>query len=123
MMQDGPLSKIAGPLSTIQLREVFARIAYCKSVITTNPAFMTDLSTGTPRITLEWPVKLEVEPPEKQDPERLGAMMERFCAELMGVYNGPDKEAIMESLRKGQRTFIFGPDKEFDANSMEPTVA
>ena len=123
MMEGGPLSKIAGPLSTIQLREVLARIAYCKSVIMTNPVFLTDLSTGTPRITLEWPVKLEVEPAEKQDPRRLGAMMEHICAELMGNNDGPDKPAIMESLRNGQRTFVFGPDGKFEADSMEPPVA
>lgn len=119
MMEGGPLSKITGPLSTIQLREVMSRIAYCRSVIMTNPVFFTDLSSGTPRITLEWPVKVEVEPAEKQDPRRLGAMMRHFCAELMGTYEGPDKPAIMESLHNGQRTFVFGPDGKFDANSME----
>ena len=123
LMAGGPLSKIMGPLSTVQLREVLARIAYCRSVIVTNPVFCTDLSTGTPRITLKWPVKLEVEPTEKQDPHRLGAMMEHFCSEFMGKYDGPDKSAIMESLREGKRTFVFGPDGKFDANSMEPPMA
>lgn len=123
MMEGGPLSQISGPLSTIQLREVLARIAYCKSVITTKPVFLTDMSTGAPRITLEWPVQLEVEPTEKQDPGRLGAMMEHFCAPLMGNYDGTNKPAIMESLRKGERTFVFGPDGKFDENSMEPPLA
>lgn len=120
MMEDGPLSKITGPLSTIQLREVMARIAYCKTVIIKNPVFYTDMSSGKPRITLEWPINVEIEPIEKQDRRRLGAMMEYLCSEFMGKSDGPDKLAIMESLRNGDRTFVFGPDGTFDSKSMEP---
>ncbi|HVU33239.1 MAG TPA: hypothetical protein VHE61_07375 [Opitutaceae bacterium] len=34
-------------------------------------------------------------------------------------YKGPGKSMVVESLRNGQRTFLFGPDEKSDANSMQ----
>jgi hypothetical protein len=116
LMQDGQLGKLSGPLSPIQLREVFVRIAYMNTLITTRPTFYTTAGDGMPEIVVQRPACFQL---EQENDDEYGALMLSACRTLLESYRESDRDAIIKTIRAGRGTFLFGPDGEFVANSMD----
>jgi hypothetical protein len=119
LMKDALISKITGPMSTIQLHEIMARIAFASSLVAPHPRFFTDVLEGVPHISVELPEHVV---PAKSDPARLGALMYHLCGELLETYAGNNKEFVTENLREGRWTFVFDANGRFVADSMDEIV-
>jgi hypothetical protein len=100
----GPtLERIDPPLNPIQVREMFARVAYGNALLQPRPRFYTRFLD---------PPELAVLTPERReqcevDHERLGALIDFCCGEMLERSNTPDKAKIREGVRKGERTFLW----------------
>lgn len=116
MMREGPLTNIAGPLSALQLREVFVRIAYLNTLIWTRPEFYTELGSGLPKIVVDVPDFIES---RERNAEDYGKLLWKSCSDLMKNYKEDDREAIVAWIKNGQYTFLFDEDGKFVANSMD----
>jgi hypothetical protein len=81
LMQGKLLPRIAGPLSTLQLREVLARIAYCSYLIKERPEFHTSFVNGEFQISRSMSEYVET---NSEDPGLLGALMHKLCAPIIG---------------------------------------
>lgn len=115
-MKDGPIKKITGPLSPIQLREVMARMSYAASLVSTKPQFFTTLKDGFPAITAKIPKFVKT---QKGDGGRLGALMDRLCSDELKTWDIENKDYILETLKQGRRTFIFDETGAFIGDSMD----
>jgi hypothetical protein len=116
LMKDGPINKMTGPLSPIQLREMMARMAYAASLVSTKPKFFTTLKDGFPAITAKIPRRVKT---EKGDAERLGAIMYRACGEELKNWDVENKDYILENLKFGRWTFTFEENGAFLKDSMD----
>lgn len=116
LMKDGPISKISGPLSPIQLREMMARMAYAASLITSKPKFFTTLKDGFPAISVKLPKYVKT---AEDDGKRLGSMMYHLCGNELKSCDIPNKEQILENLKSGRLTFTFDEEGNFLSDSMD----
>jgi hypothetical protein len=110
LMKDGLLSKITGPLSPIQLREVMARLAHTNTLIRSRPQFWTEINDGKPRISATVSATIETTP---GDPRDFGSLMYRACAELIRSDVYPDRDKILEHIKEGRWTFLFDSNGNF----------
>jgi len=116
LMKDGPISKISGPLSPIQPREMMARMSYAASLITSKPKFFTTLKGGFPAISVKLPKYVKT---AKDDGKGLGSIMYRLCGNELNSWDIPNKEEILHNLKSGKWTFTFDESGKFLANSMD----
>lgn len=116
LMGDGQLAEIAGPLSPLQLREVFVRIAYINTLITTRPKFFTTGGEGMPEIGVQLPEYFES---DQGDDEEYGAMMLQACSHLVENCFGDEGRKIIKKIATGRWTFLFDSEGSFVANSMD----
>lgn len=110
------LSRIGGPLSPIQLRELAARFAAINLQVEPRARFASafDALSGEYRITAE---RLDQVHCPSWDNELFGRIMYALTKDfLKGIYNGDE---IGESVKSGLYTFLTTPDGTFDFDSME----
>jgi hypothetical protein len=115
LMKDGPISKIAGPLSPVQIREVMARISYATSIVATRPKFFTTIKNGSLKISAKIPKFVKT---LEGDQNRYGAIMHRACGEWLSKSEFDNKEFILENVKLGKWTFLFDEKGRFLTDSM-----
>lgn len=105
------LSGIDGPLASIQLREIAARIAYGNELLLTRPRFRTELHDGVDlRITCDAPLSPRY---GNVDPHALGALLEQTCAARLRMSTTPNQEELLSRLVTGELSFIYDDDGKF----------
>jgi hypothetical protein len=114
-MKDGPISKIAGALSPIQIREVMARISYAASIVATRPKFFTTVKNGSLKVSAKIPKFVKT---LEGDQNRFGAVMHRACGESLSKSEFENKDFILENLKLGKWTFLFDEKGRFLTDSM-----
>ena len=122
------LQRITGPLSSIQLRELLARMAFTNLHLVERPKLLSGfealyshpalpnivLATGEYAITAECPDMVEVEAVE---PTKLGTLLSFYvrgpARALLGAENG---DRLIAQLADGLHSTIFGDEGEFLVN-------
>ena len=116
---DHLISRIEGPLSPPQFRELMLRLAACNLSLASMPRFSTqiDARSGTCEI-------VRTEPPVLGEFDRslFGALMESRCGPLVTALNPPNRDQILEGLRGGRLTFLFDDEGKFIHESTILTV-
>jgi len=115
LMKDGPISKIAGPLSPVQIREVLARIAYATSVVASRPKFFTTVKNGSLKISAKIPKFVKT---LEGDPNRYAAILHRACGEFLERSEFENKEFVLQNVKQGRWTFLFDEHGCFLNDSM-----
>jgi len=108
-------SKIGGPLSPLQVREMAARLASINVQLLERPRFSTevDLLSEECSILGHAPEELRI---EWQD-EIHGKIMHHICKDLL--LNSAGKEQILEGLKTGRYTFLIDSNGNFPRDHME----
>jgi hypothetical protein len=104
----GPtLSRIEGPLSPIQLRELFARTAYAALKRKYHPSFSSGIDKDGYCIKTKPPKSPEL---EEWEPGLFGALIWRSVRDLLGPGQRSDLEA---AILRGEKTFLFDDSGKF----------
>ena len=116
LLKAGKLSKISGPLSPIQIREVFARITYTSLLVKHLPRFISLFGNGYYTITAEHSEFVEA---EKHQPKLYGSLLLHACKDELDAMAGPDSKEAKKNAAEGRWTFLFNPEGSFIEDSME----
>jgi hypothetical protein len=103
-------SRISGPLSSIQLREVAARLAYGNTLLGNRPHFWSELDRGNLTIRSQpanpWPMS----PINRVE---LGEILVAACAPLLRKSQTPEIEEKIFRLAKVEVQFLYNDDGSF----------
>lgn len=119
----GPLvrdyfSHISGPISSIQLREIAARLAYGNTLLVSRPRFWSELDPADNLTIKSSPPPLrEI---HKVDRVELGQLIAFSCAPLLRNSSTHDVELKIEQLACGDIHFIYHDDGTFISKSLKP---
>jgi hypothetical protein len=115
------LSHITGPISSIQLREIAARLAYGNTLLVSRPSFWSELAPGgNLTIRSSSPISHEIHDVDRAD---LGRVIAYACAPLLRKSRTPDVELKIEQLARGEIQFLYHDDGSFISESLQPLSA
>lgn len=105
------LSYISGPMSSIQLREVAARLAYGNKSLTNRPVFWSELER-------ERILTIRSRPPAsgecgEVDKAELGHLIAFSCGPLLKRSSTPEPEEKIRQLQRGEIQFLYRDDGSF----------
>jgi len=108
---------ITGPLSTLQIRELFANFAYTNLILNERPVFATDFSGAVPAIRVELPDRLlwDAQPPEQWG-EFLHALLVPAVEQASTDQCGLSLD-VRENIRSGLYSFLRDAEGNFIQNS------
>jgi hypothetical protein len=108
------LQKITGPLTMIQGRELLAKLCHRNMSLEPRPTYHSEINlwTGEYRITAE--IADDVHLIEDPRPELYGEIIAFFVREILEG-TGADPQ-ILNYVRQGRYTFLFGEDDKFLAH-------
>ncbi len=105
------LSKITGPLATVQIRELFARLRYINDNLKYRPRFYTQFKYSGHRICVRRPKKLKLHKESRQISSLFKLM--RFYIGGVIPETIPNRETILNDLEEGKLQYIFDKNFEF----------
>lgn len=105
------LSRITGPLTTVQIRELFARLRYINDNLKYRPKFYTQFKYSGHRICVRRPKKLELYK-GAQEKSSLFKLMRFYIGDIMPE-TIPNREQLLTDIEKGQAQYIFDEDFNF----------
>jgi hypothetical protein len=110
------LSKICGPLSPLQERELAAHFASMNIHLADRTVFSSEFDVLSEECTIvgRRPSQLAL---SDWNSEIRGEIMHRICEEMLIIF--PNKNEILEEIKTGQRTFLVDANGEFVRDSME----
>jgi hypothetical protein len=112
------LSHISGPISSIQLREIAARLAYGNTLLVSRPSFWSELEpSGNLTIRSSPPISHEIHDVDRAD---LGKLIAYSCAPLLRMSRTPAVEMKLEQLARGEIQFLYHDDGSFISESLQP---
>lgn len=111
------LSRIDGPLSPVQLREILAHLAYTNLKLADRPRFYTDFWVSPCAIRARRPREIEK---TEHEPEALGRILPACVGHYLDHFRNPDIDDIRAQVRAGNYTFLFDGTGHFIRNSLEP---
>jgi len=112
------LSHISGPISSIQLREIAARLAYGNTLLVSRPNFWSELEQGGT-------LTIRSSPPRSHeiydfDRVELGQLIAYSCAPMLRNSKTPNVEKKIELLARGEIQFLYHDDGSFISESLKP---
>lgn len=108
-------SHISGPISSIQLREIAARLAYGNTLLESRPNFWSELEpNGNLTIRSSPPSSSGI---RNVDRTELGELIAFSCAPLLRNSKTPDVELKIEQLARGEIQFLYHDDGSFISES------
>jgi hypothetical protein len=108
------IQKIDGRLSTLQLRELAARLAYANSKLRSRPRYYSEpVANGRIRIGATIPPNLEIDPPV---PEEFGYVLKLSIRDMLSRTGAVNASQVEEHVRNGQWTFLFDEQGNFLRN-------
>lgn len=110
-------SHITGPISSIQLREVAARLAYGNRLLKSRPKFWSELKP-------EGSLTIRSGPPRTReigdvDLAELGELIAFFCEPMLRQSETPNVELKIQQLKSGKIQFLYHDDGSFISNTLE----
>lgn len=113
------MSRISGPVSAMQLREIMARVTAISLGLKRRPRFISKFINGTYTIAAEQPYMVEYEGLPR---EVFGLLMEHvFHGPLEAMRTHQDTETLRANIRSGNWTFLFDLEGKFLAHG-RPTA-
>jgi hypothetical protein len=112
----GVLKKISGPLTPFQLKEIFAHMVYINLHLKERPKFHSTISKRGYEIEATLPETLELIP-EKEQIISLGELLYFYIDKFLSK-DTPDRDALLQSIRKGKRRYLLNEKDEFIDNSI-----
>jgi hypothetical protein len=111
------IEKFTAPLSPIQLRELMARFAIANLSLKERPKFTSefDPQTGLYLISTKRPDYWELNEP---DAEMYGSILHRATSDYLRGMPAEWHQEMDPHIRRGEFTFLFDPNGDFDATSM-----
>lgn len=116
-------SRITGPPSPVQLRELLAHLAYTNMAITDRPHFFTHVGRGGLSIRVRRPERIVREPFEE---EVLGKILFSCVEEYLPNVRAPNLDEVRAQVKMARYTFLFDTNGNFLRDSMmddDPLVA
>ncbi len=111
-------SHISGPVSSIQLREIAARLAYGNTLLVSRPSFWSELEHGRSlTIRSSPPTSRDIREIERSE---LGQLIASSCAPLLERSKTPNVAEKIEQLVRGEIQFLFHDDGSFLSQSLQP---
>jgi len=111
------LDRITGPLSPVQIREVYSNLAYINLGLKTRSTFATRLR-GFSQVSLVAELPKEVRFAKHNHPS-YGALLDRNCSHYLDSAIHPNLERIRKLVKKGKYSFLFDSAGHFVSDSME----
>lgn len=102
------LSKISGPLTSFQLKEVFARLVSASINLKTRPIFYSSIESGY-AIKSTVPEKIEFN--SEMDPTA-GELLWHYVKDLIPA-EAPEREIVLEQIKACKRSYLFNEQGEF----------
>lgn len=112
---DKLFSKIGGPLSPLQIREVMARLGYLNLLIKKRPSFYSEFGDGQYRISASHPETIDV---GEWNADDYGQVLAFACRSQLERCKNPDIDVIRENVRRGRYTFLFDENGNFIKRQM-----
>lgn len=109
------LRNISGPLSQLQLREVFAMVAYANSKIKVRPKYYSEfnLQKGIHIILAKMPKSIDAEP---VDNVSYGKILYYCTKDILSQIHDDKIDSIKKQVQKGLWTFLFNENGDFIKN-------
>lgn len=104
------LPKINAPLSSLQIRELAARLGYLNLLIKERPIFHSEFDDNSYRISATLPEFIEV---EEWDSKVYGQILYDACQAYLNSLRGPHVREIEDHVLNGRYTFLFDSKGEF----------
>jgi hypothetical protein len=111
-MQADLLSRIEAPLSPLQLREIFAALAYTNLRLKERPRFHSSFDT----VSAEYVITATVPDPvvlEDHDPNRFGNLLFHLVRDYLKLVPELEREAQEQNIRSGKYSYVWGSNGEF----------
>ena len=111
------LSKICGPLSTLQLRELLAVLSNVNLCLKNRPRFGSRFNHELEHYSIfsDASGSIEIENPP---PDQYGTILHYCCQEFIPFINNEFDINIENYLKEGRWSFLFDQDGKFVANSL-----
>jgi len=107
----GPLSKISGPLTPFQIREIFAHMMFINLHLVDRPSYHSTIESGGYEIVATLPGKLRLAQ-EKDWVVPLPELLYQYLAPLFPD-DDPNKNKILEMVRAGKMRYLLNENEEF----------
>lgn len=115
------LEKLTGALGPLQLREVFAHLAFINTKLKVRPQFRSRLGRdGTYRIVGEHPPQVELKHSTRRD---FGKILYACTHETVRRLRQSNRNEMLEGIRAGRWTFLFDEKGKFIDKSVLPPTA
>ncbi len=99
------MKKINGPLSTIQSREILARLSYINMNLKERPEYYSEFDQNNKyTITAELPAMAEF---EDTGTYKFGNILSMACLDIFEKTKTPNKDFIIQKIKDGNFTFLF----------------
>jgi hypothetical protein len=108
---DNWLKKISGPLTTFQLKELFAQLVFINLHLKERPVYHSGIGSEGYEIGVTLPEKLELADKAEQI-VTAGELLHNYVKPLIPDDN-PDRAAILQSIKEGKRSYFFNEKGEF----------
>lgn len=105
------LSKITGALTSVQIRELFARFRYLNDNIKIKPRYFTYFSNRTFKMDAKLPKKIEIFE-GLQERVSLNKFMHLYIGDIMPL-NLPNRDEILSDLEEGRAQYILDENDLF----------
>jgi len=108
------LGKITGPMTILQSRELLVRFCHCNLGIEPRPKYRSNIDLRTGDYNIEAIIPEEIAFFEHPRREQFGQLMAFFVRDIL---EGAGTESrVLDYVREGRYTFLFGEDGEFLAH-------
>jgi hypothetical protein len=112
------LNKKLGAFSPIQLREIFARMAFANLHLLERPQFFTNIDLQNERLVMSGrcPNTVQI---EKYSDDDFGQFMDFLCNPMLPFEQSIEIKMMRDEVKRGRYTFLFDEKDEFIKNSMD----
>ena len=112
--------KITGPLSPFQVREIVAHMKYINVNLKERPLFYSSFKSGKFKMYSKIPKKFYLLDKENEI-LKFGEILHFYIKDIIGEF--AEKEEILDSIKSGDRSYLFNENSEFINHSNFPVVS
>lgn len=105
------LSRISGPLSPLQRREMLALFGYTRLVLKQLPTFRTMIDSAVGQVTIASDVPRYVQAVEND--QLWGDILDTVCGDILDRIDQPDIEEVRGHIRRGEWSFLVDGNGHF----------
>ncbi|HVV65682.1 MAG TPA: hypothetical protein VHC42_09440 [Rhizomicrobium sp.] len=115
---------IAGPLSSVQLRELLVEAACCNLQLKTRPVFQSAINLAREHAEIIAAIPSNQPEFEPRDFNLRGKMMETVFRDLLtrGQFEGHTREEFLSKVRDGRATFLYDDNGQFIRESLKRKI-